>query len=47
MEGDLYRKSSKEVDVAGVCGEEVAEVVPVRGMEMRAEFRQKIITRCL
>lgn len=47
LEGKFDWKSCEEVDVAGVCGEEMVEVVPVRGIEMRAELRQEIATRCL
>lgn len=47
MEGNLKRKSGKDINVGGVFGEKVMEVVPVRGIEVRAEFCQKIPARCL
>lgn len=47
LEGKFDWKSCDEVDVAGVCGQEMVEVVPVRGMEMQAELSQKIATGCL
>lgn len=43
IEGEFNGKSGEEIDVSGVCGDEAVEVVPVGGIEMRAESRQKIV----